>query len=146
MPAWVGGQLDFAKILFFAKNYKWQSTPVILPGKSNGQRSLVGYSPRSCKESDTTEQLHFHFHKKSGEIMIVHELWLAWRETGLPFIHKVDDFFQNETYFYHAATITSLGICPRSQKLCLHRNLHTNIYKCPSLEATKMSFSRWMDK
>ena len=34
---------------------KWQVTPVFLPGKSYGQRSLVGYSPRSCKKSDTTE-------------------------------------------------------------------------------------------
>ena len=33
-------------------------TPVFLPGKSHGQRSLVGYSPRGCKESDTTERLH----------------------------------------------------------------------------------------
>ena len=33
---------------------KWQSTPVFLPGKSHGQRSLVGYSPWSYKESDTT--------------------------------------------------------------------------------------------
>ena len=33
---------------------KWQSTPVLLPGKSHGQRSLVGYSPWGCKESDTT--------------------------------------------------------------------------------------------
>ena len=32
---------------------KWQSTPVLLPGKSQGQRSLVGYSPWGCKESDT---------------------------------------------------------------------------------------------
>ena len=30
--------------------------PVFLPGESQGQRSLVGYSPRGCKESDTTEQ------------------------------------------------------------------------------------------
>ena len=32
-------------------------TPVFLPGKSHGQRSLEGYSPKSPKESDTTEQL-----------------------------------------------------------------------------------------
>jgi len=37
---------------------KWQSIPVLLPGKSHGQRSLVGYSPWGRKESDTTEQLH----------------------------------------------------------------------------------------
>ena len=34
------------------------TTPVQLPGKSHGQRSLVGYSPWGRKESDTTEQLH----------------------------------------------------------------------------------------
>ena len=39
----------------------WQPTPVFLPGKSHGQRSLVGYSPWGRKELDTTEQLHFHF-------------------------------------------------------------------------------------
>ena len=33
----------------------WQPTPVFLPEKSHGQRSLVGYSPESHKESDTTE-------------------------------------------------------------------------------------------
>ena len=36
-------------------------TPVLLPGKSHGQRSLVGCSPWGLKESDTTERLHFHF-------------------------------------------------------------------------------------
>ena len=40
---------------------KWQPTPVCLAGKSHGQRSLVGYSPYGCEESDTTERLHFHF-------------------------------------------------------------------------------------
>jgi len=33
------------------------TTPVFLPGKSHGQRSLVGYSPKSIKESDTTKPL-----------------------------------------------------------------------------------------
>ena len=37
---------------------KWQSTPVLLPGKSHGQRSLVGYSPGGHRESDMTKQLH----------------------------------------------------------------------------------------
>ena len=35
---------------------KWQPTPVFLPGKSHGQRSLAGYSQWACKELDTTEQ------------------------------------------------------------------------------------------
>ena len=34
---------------------KWQPTPVFLPGKSHGQRSLTGYNPLGHKESDTTE-------------------------------------------------------------------------------------------
>ena len=34
---------------------KWQPTPVFLPGESHGQRSLVGYSPEGCTESDMTE-------------------------------------------------------------------------------------------
>ena len=33
---------------------KWQLTLVFLPGKFHGQRSLVGYSPWSHKESDMT--------------------------------------------------------------------------------------------
>ena len=40
---------------------QWHPTPVLLPGKSHGQRSLVSCSPWGHKESDTTEQLHFHF-------------------------------------------------------------------------------------
>ena len=34
---------------------EWLPTPVFLPGELHGQRSLAGYSPRGCKESDTTE-------------------------------------------------------------------------------------------
>ena len=40
---------------------KWQPTPVFLPGKSHGPRSLIGYSPWGLKESDTTKRLHFTF-------------------------------------------------------------------------------------
>ena len=40
---------------------KWHPTPVFLPGKSHGQRSLVGCSPWGREESDQTAQLPFHF-------------------------------------------------------------------------------------
>ena len=40
---------------------QWHPTPVCLPGKSYGQRSLIGCSPWGHKDSDTTERLHFHF-------------------------------------------------------------------------------------
>ena len=36
-------------------------TPVLLPGKPHGRRSLVGCSPWGHEESDTTERIHFHF-------------------------------------------------------------------------------------
>ena len=35
-----------------------KNTPVFLPGKSHGQRSLVGYSPWGCRELDTTKHTH----------------------------------------------------------------------------------------
>ena len=40
---------------------QWHPTPVLLPGKSYGRRSLVGYSPWGRWESDTAERLPFHF-------------------------------------------------------------------------------------
>ena len=40
---------------------QWHPTPVLLPGKSHGWRSLVGCSPWGRQESDTMERLHFHF-------------------------------------------------------------------------------------
>ena len=42
------------------KRRQWHPTPVLLPGKSHGWRSLVGCSSRGRKELDTTEGLHFH--------------------------------------------------------------------------------------
>ena len=38
---------------------KRQPTPVLLPGKSHGRKSLVSYSPWGCKESDMPERCHF---------------------------------------------------------------------------------------
>ena len=40
---------------------QWHPTPVLLPGKSHGWRSLVGCNPRGHRELDSTERLHFHF-------------------------------------------------------------------------------------
>ena len=47
--------------LILAPRRQWQPTPVLLPGKSHGGRSLVGWSPWGRYKSDTTERLHFHF-------------------------------------------------------------------------------------
>ena len=57
----VSGLLCFTAQLLFVSQKATAPTPVLLPGKSHGRRSLVGYSPWGCTESDTTERLHFHF-------------------------------------------------------------------------------------
>ena len=59
---------------------KWQPTPVFPPGKSLGQRSLVGYSPWGCKESDMPEQLSTHNYTRFPQII--------WRK--LPMIIMMD--------------------------------------------------------
>ena len=56
-------------------------TPVLLPGKSHGRRSLVGYSPWGHKESDKIERLHFHFNALEKE-MATHSSVLVWRTPG----------------------------------------------------------------
>ena len=48
-------------VLLHVHTYKWQPTPVLLPGESCGRRSLVVYSPRHHKKLDMTEWLYFHF-------------------------------------------------------------------------------------
>ena len=59
--------------------WQWHPTPVLLPGKSHGRRSLVGRSPWGHEESDTTERLHFHALEKE---MATHSSVLAWRIPG----------------------------------------------------------------
>ena len=62
---------------------QWHPTPVLLPGKSHGQRSLVGYNPWGCEASDTTERLHSHFSLSGiGEEVATHSSVLAWRIPG----------------------------------------------------------------
>ena len=52
---------------------QWHPTPVLLPGKSHGQRRLVGCSPWGRAESDMSEQLHFQF-----------SLFMHWRRKWQP--------------------------------------------------------------
>ena len=48
-------------LISYTRRRWWHPTPVLLPGKSHGRRSLVGCSPWGHLKSDTTERLHFHF-------------------------------------------------------------------------------------
>ena len=63
---------------------QWHPTPVLLPGKSNGRRSLVGCSPwgheSRTRLSDFTFNFHFHALEKE---MATHSSVLAWRIPGM---------------------------------------------------------------
>ena len=58
--------------LTVASILQYKCVSVVLPGKSHGQRTLVGYSPWGCKESDTTEQLHFTSHYHTIHLKLIH--------------------------------------------------------------------------
>ena len=58
---WLGRTSYFRRTMCVEWRRQWHPTPVLLPGKSHGWRSLVGCSPWGHEESDTTEQFHFHF-------------------------------------------------------------------------------------
>ena len=57
----VGKDVEKREPSYTVRRGQWHPTPVLLPGKSHGRRSLVGCSPWGCEASDTTERLHFHF-------------------------------------------------------------------------------------
>ena len=58
VPAQAG--TEYPDVIYIQRK-QWHPTPVLLPGKSHGQRSLVGCSPWGHYESDMIERLHFHF-------------------------------------------------------------------------------------
>ena len=59
---------------------QWQPTPVLLPGKSHGQRGLVhGVTKSRTRLSDFTFTFHFHALKE----MATHSSVLAWRIPGM---------------------------------------------------------------
>ena len=60
-PSPLNIQISEATAYETSRRRQWHPTPVLLPGKSHGQRSLVGCSPWGHTESDTTERLHFIF-------------------------------------------------------------------------------------
>ena len=53
--------MGLVKCIMIHRRRQWHPTPVLLPGKSHGWRSLVSCSPWGHEESDMTEWLSFHF-------------------------------------------------------------------------------------
>ena len=60
-PKWNLEYSNSMIVIIINQRRQWHPTPVFLPGKSHGQRSLVGCSPWSRSELGRTERLHFHF-------------------------------------------------------------------------------------
>ena len=52
---------NYILVVYYHQRRQWHPTPVLLPGKSHGRRSLVGCSPWGHEESGMTDRLHFHF-------------------------------------------------------------------------------------
>ena len=96
---------------------KWHPTPVFLPGKSHGQRSLVGYRPWGLKESDTTHWLN---DKKVP--LLVATGWCWWCRQNL-----------SELIWYLWVTFLKVKVLGRGIWL-------------QKLEADKISFNREMYK
>ena len=85
LTIWATGQpfVGFNPLYSHLWRRQWHPTPVLLPGKSHGRRSLVGCSPWGREELDTTERLDFHFSLSCiGEGNGTHSSVLAWRIPG----------------------------------------------------------------
>ena len=93
--AYQGGDPGFSpwvgKILW---RRKWQPLPVLLPGKPHGRWSLVVYSPWGCKESDTTERLHF-------LSFFVTSLWFPLQEQTEFTSHNARNLLEGNEFIQH---------------------------------------------
>ena len=89
----------------------WQPTPVILLGKSHGQKNLAGYSPWGCKESDMTEHTHIqHTHTHP-----------PWKFSSPVTSTDTVSLLPHQTVFVEAHFLLSHNIAVRNpkQSLCL---------------------------
>ena len=87
---------------------QWQPTPAVLPGKSHGRRSLVGYSPWGTKESGTTEWLHFLTIGTTNPLQALGFSWVQVKLLSNSFRQSASQFpTRNVSKFSY----TFLGVC-----------------------------------
>ena len=77
---------------------KWQPTPVFLPEKSHGLWSLVGYSPKGCKKSDTIEHEHGqNFIGKYWGVLVFISLFSCFKTIHLQKVSRKVKFVESES-------------------------------------------------
>ena len=106
---------------------QWHPTPILLPGKSHGQRSLVGCSPWGRGESDTTERLHLHFSLSGTGEGNGNPLQCSCLENprdGGAWWAAVCGVAQSQTRLKRLSSSSSSN----SSSMCAHTHTHTHIY------------------
>ena len=99
--------------------WEWQPIPIFLPGESHGHRSLVGYGPQGCKQSDMTEATqHSTAHKLPSLLMFMKCQLLS----GLACQAPLSMEFSRQEYwsrqpFASPGNLPDPGIEPRSPAL-----------------------------
>ena len=95
---------------------KWQPTPVFLPGKSHGERSLAGHSAWGRKESDPTEHTHHRAHAKSlSRVQLSATPWTAAHQAPLSMAFSRQEYWSG-LLFPSPEDLTNPGIKPESLK------------------------------
>ena len=99
---------------------QWPPSPVLLPRKFHGWRSLVGYSPWSRKESDMIEWLHLlslktHDQVRNPVIFYLQQRNWRWHRPQLPHMLKADTFTKLWFWKIHSTPECSVSArCPTS--------------------------------
>ena len=112
---------------------QWHPTPVLLPGKSHGWRSLVGCSPWGREELDMTERLHFHFSLSLEKEIATHSSVLAWRIPGTG-SHRVRHEWSD------LAAVAACSTRRKPQRACGTLKFTTSLMKALTVGAASWSW------
>ena len=113
---------------------EWQPTPVFLPGKFHGQRSLEGYSPKGCKESGTPE----HRTQQHNSLLPLH-----WTSNIIPSSFLIVSFLNTKTDDAHFPILCFLYMYQRSRGLSLLHFQPSELADLDRLEIRRTRFLFW---
>ena len=104
---------------------KWQSTPVLLPGKSHGQRSLVCYSLWGRKELDTTERLHFTLPPTNSQQWTRNHGKMVNTPFAVPILAESCRALLWENFYYVQAMLRSSWVFSSPHRFCTSQLIHS---------------------